>query len=68
MPRINRPLLHDTPGRGHRFYWIEDNGDGTVDVYLSPVVCKYSTDLGVSEYVSLLQTSSISFTFPTAVL
>jgi len=50
MPRINRPLLDDTPGRGHRFYWIEDNGDGTVDVFLSPVVCKYSTDLGVSEY------------------
>lgn len=50
MPNLNRPLLDDTPGRGRRFYAIQENDDGTVDVYLSPVVCRYSTDLGVTEY------------------
>ena len=50
MPNLNRPLLDDMPGRGRRFYAIQENDDGTVDVYLSPVVCRYSTDLGVTEY------------------
>ncbi|MBR4081134.1 MAG: hypothetical protein IKK21_05060 [Clostridia bacterium] len=50
MEGLDRPLLDDTPGRGRRFYAIQENDDGTVDVYLSPVVCVYSTDLGVTEY------------------
>lgn len=44
------PLPRITPGRGKRFYAIEENEDGTVDVYLSPVVCTYDTGLGVREY------------------
>lgn len=36
--------------RGRRFYAIEEQPDGTVDVYLSPVVCVYDTDFGVREY------------------
>ena len=50
MRKANMPLPRDRPGRGKRFYAIEDNGDGTVDVYLSPVVCTYDTGLGVREY------------------
>lgn len=31
-------------------YSIEDNGDGTVDVYLSPDFCAYRTEDGAVEY------------------
>ena len=37
-------------GQGRKFYAIEEQPDGTVDVYLSPVVCVYDTDLGIREY------------------
>lgn len=50
MPKINVPLPGDMTGRGRRFYSIVENDDGTVDVYLSPVLCVYSTDLGIREY------------------
>lgn len=33
-----------------KFYAIDVQLDGTVDVYLSPVLCEYDTDLGVREY------------------
>ena len=33
-----------------RFYAIQPNEDGTVDVYLAPMICVYDTDLGVREY------------------
>lgn len=36
--------------KGRRFYAIQPNEDGTVDVYLAPVICVYDTDLGVREY------------------
>lgn len=36
--------------RGRRFYAIEEQPDGTVDVYLSPVVCTYDTGFGIREY------------------
>lgn len=35
---------------GRRFYSIVENDDGTVDVYLAPVVYTYNTDLGIKEY------------------
>lgn len=50
MVKLNPPLPSKGPGRGKRFYAIEENEDGTVDVYLSPVVCTYDTGLGVCEY------------------
>lgn len=34
----------DHPKTLKRFYAIQDNGDGTVDVYLEPVVTIYSVD------------------------
>lgn len=37
-------------GQSRRFYAIDEQPDGTVDVYLSPVVCVYDSDLGVREY------------------
>jgi len=40
----------EPPYTGRRFYAIEEQPDGTVDVYLAPVVCVYDTDLGVREY------------------
>lgn len=40
----------DHPRKKRRFYAIEPQSDGTVDVYLSPVVCVYDTGLGVREY------------------
>ena len=36
--------------RGRRFYAIEEQPDGPVDVYLSPVVCTYDTGFGIREY------------------
>lgn len=36
--------------KGRRFYAIEEQPDGTVDVYLSPVICIYDTCFGVKEY------------------
>lgn len=36
--------------KNRKFYAIEEQPDGTVDVYLSPIVCVYDTDLGVLEY------------------
>ena len=33
-----------------KFYAIDVQPDGTADVYLSPVVCVYDTDLGIREY------------------
>ena len=33
-----------------KFYAIDVHPDGTADVYLSPVVCVYDTDLGIREY------------------
>ena len=44
------PLPRISPGRGKCFYTIEENADGTVDVYLSPTVCAYDTGLGVREH------------------
>jgi len=38
------------PSNGRRFYSIQENDDGTVDVYLAPIVYTYNTDLGVVEY------------------
>lgn len=41
----------DTPPcKGRRFYSIVENDDGTVDVYLAPVVYTYNTDIGIREY------------------
>lgn len=40
----------DQPRKEKRFYAIEPQDDGTVDVYLSPVVCVYNTALGVREF------------------
>lgn len=37
-------------GQSRKFYAIDEQPDGTVDVYLSPVVCVYDSDLGVREY------------------
>lgn len=50
MPHLNIPLPRDRPCMGKRFYAIVENDDGTVDVYLSPVVSIYETELGVREY------------------
>ncbi len=49
---VSRDLAHqrEPPAQGRRFYAIEQQDDGTVDVYLAPVVCVYDTDLGVREY------------------
>lgn len=33
-----------------KFYAIDVQPDGTADVYLSPAVCIYDTDLGIREY------------------
>ena len=33
-----------------KFYAIDVQPDGMADVYLSPVVCVYDTDLGIREY------------------
>lgn len=35
---------------GRHFYALDPQEDGTVDVYLAPVICVYETDLGVREY------------------
>ena len=45
--RTNSPK--DRP-KDKKFYAIKPQDDGTVDVYLAPVVCVYDTDLGVREY------------------
>ena len=37
-------------GKNRKFYAIEEQPDGTVDVYLSPVVCVYKTAIGTREY------------------
>ena len=37
-------------GNPRRFYAINDNGDGTVDVYLMPDVTVYPTEDGFKEY------------------
>ncbi len=37
-------------GKDRKFYAIEEQPDGTVDVYLSPVVRVYDTDFGIREY------------------
>jgi len=37
-------------GNPRRFYSIDDNGDGTVDVYLMPDVTVYPTEDGFKEY------------------
>lgn len=34
-----------------KFYAIDVQPDGTADVYLSPVVCVYDTDLGIRETI-----------------
>lgn len=39
----------DRPGP-KRFYAIEPNEDGTVDVYLIPSGTVYDTDIGIKEY------------------
>lgn len=36
--------------RPNNHYLIEDNGDGTANVYLSPDFCSYRTEDGVIEY------------------
>ena len=36
--------------RPRRFYSIEEQDDGTVDVYLCPDLVVYDTDLGIKEY------------------
>lgn len=36
--------------RPKKFYHIADNADGTVDVFLQPVVTVYHTDAGIDEY------------------
>lgn len=46
LPDANAPP-HD---HGRRFYAIEPQMNGTVDVYIAPVICVYETDLGVREY------------------
>lgn len=43
-------VARDPPTHDRRFYAIEQMDDGTVDVYLAPVVCTYETDLGIREY------------------
>ncbi|MDD2647336.1 MAG: hypothetical protein PHI27_06445 [Eubacteriales bacterium] len=40
--------------RPKNHYSIEDNGDGTVDVYLSPDFCVYRTRGGAIEYDATL--------------
>ena len=43
--------LRDHPASmSRKFYAIDVQPDGTADVYLSPVVCVYDTDLGIREY------------------
>lgn len=41
----DRPTEQD-----RKFYAIDEQPDGTVDVYLSPVLCEYDMGLGVREY------------------
>lgn len=51
--KVSHDLAHpprEPPAKGRRFYAIEQREDGTVDVYLAPIVCVYDTDLGVREY------------------
>lgn len=36
--------------RPRKFYTIEEQDDGTVDVYLCPDLVVYDTDLGIKEY------------------
>lgn len=38
------------PNRPRKFYSIEEQDDGTVDVYLCPDLVVYDTDLGIKEY------------------
>lgn len=38
------------PEKGRRFYAIQDNGDGTADVYLMPEITVYPTEDGFREY------------------
>lgn len=38
------------PASGRRFYHIIDNDDGTVDVFLNPVLKEYRTEDGLREY------------------
>lgn len=40
----------DRPGARTRLFVVEPNGDGTVDIFLDPVVQSYETDVGVREY------------------
>lgn len=48
---MERPYAREPPKRsGRRFYAIDDNGDGTADVYLMPEVTVYHTEDGFREY------------------
>ena len=38
------------PGKGRRFYFIRDNGDGTADVILFPRVVPMTTPEGATDY------------------
>lgn len=40
----------DHPRKEKRFYAIEPQDDGTVDVYLSPITCAYNDSLGAREF------------------
>lgn len=44
------PDAREPPGKGRRFYTIQDNEDGTVDVYLMPEVSVYPIPDGFKEY------------------
>lgn len=39
-----------SPNRPRKFYTIEEQDDGTVDVYLCPDLVVYDTELGIREY------------------
>lgn len=40
----------DQTAKPRRYYSIEPNDDGTVDVYLAPELKVYHTDIGIQEY------------------
>ncbi len=46
---VYHPRDHPS-NKGHKFYAIDEQADGTVDVYLSPTVRVYDTNLGIREY------------------
>lgn len=44
---MGRTRARDRP---KKFYWIDPNEDGTVDVYLDPSLTVYHTDMGIDEH------------------